>query len=167
MPNARNRWHQKYCPKPACRWASKAASQRRWLSKPENRAVFRGSANVERGRAWRAQKPGYWKRRAKEPGTLQDLVPKQPTAVEAVTTTTSPPSLQDLVATQDPLLVGLIAHLIDSPLQENVERATLRLLEKGRRILDARSGMKPKGLINADQKTNLVRGTAPAGAAAV
>ena len=54
-PNARTRWHQKYCFKPAGRLASKVARQRRWLNKPENREVFRESAHVERVRAWRAK----------------------------------------------------------------------------------------------------------------
>ena len=62
VPNRRNWWHQKFCTKPECRQASKAESQRHWLSKPENRDYFRGSANVERVRQWRAKNPGYWKR---------------------------------------------------------------------------------------------------------
>ena len=43
--------------------------------------------------------------------------------------TASSPPLQDSVASQVTLAAGLIAHLIDSPLQENVEPAVLRLLE--------------------------------------
>jgi len=35
--DVRNRGRQKYCPKRACRAAGKAARQRRWLEKPENR----------------------------------------------------------------------------------------------------------------------------------
>jgi hypothetical protein len=61
-PGIRHRWRQKFCTKPGCRTASKAASQRRWLSKPENRDHFnhfRGSANVERVRRWREANPGY------------------------------------------------------------------------------------------------------------
>ena len=41
-PDPRNRRHQRYCSQPACRKASKAASQRRWLGKPDNRDYFRG-----------------------------------------------------------------------------------------------------------------------------
>jgi hypothetical protein len=33
-PDPRNRHHQRYCSVPACRAASKAASQARWLAKP-------------------------------------------------------------------------------------------------------------------------------------
>ena len=38
-PNVR---HQRYCSKPACRKASKAASQTRWLAKSQNRNYFQG-----------------------------------------------------------------------------------------------------------------------------
>jgi Resolvase, N terminal domain/Helix-turn-helix domain len=40
-PDPRNRRHQYYCSAPACRAASKAASQARWLAKPENQNYFR------------------------------------------------------------------------------------------------------------------------------
>jgi hypothetical protein len=171
VPNLRNWWHQKYCTKSECRHASKAESQRRWLSKPENRDVFRGSANVERMRQWRAKNPGYWKRPAKTHGTLQELVPapvpaQSPDNKEVAEKTSSPP-LQDFFAAQSPLLLGLISHLIDSPLQENVEQAALRLLQKGQSILDMRSGMKMKGHTYADYQTGLVPGAAPQSAATV
>jgi hypothetical protein len=70
----RNLWHQRYCSKPSCRQASKAASQRRWLAKPQNRDYFRGPAHVERVRAWRAAHPGYWHRSGRQscPALQQD-----------------------------------------------------------------------------------------------
>ena len=61
-PEPRNLRHQRYCSKPACRKASKADSQRRWLGKAQNRDYFRGAANVARVQAWRTAHPGYWKR---------------------------------------------------------------------------------------------------------
>ena len=39
-PDPRSARRQRYCSKPACRQASKAASQRRWLQKPGNRDYF-------------------------------------------------------------------------------------------------------------------------------
>ena len=68
LPDPRNLRHQHYCSKPECRRASKAASQRRWLSKPANRDYFRGAANVQRVRAWRAAHPGYWQRTGPQTG---------------------------------------------------------------------------------------------------
>ncbi len=70
----RNLRHQRYCSKRACRQASKAASQRRWLGKAQNRNYFLGAINVQRVRAWRAAHPGYWKRTGPQTGiALQDV----------------------------------------------------------------------------------------------
>ncbi|MBM3226799.1 MAG: hypothetical protein FJZ47_23795 [Candidatus Tectomicrobia bacterium] len=55
---------QRYCSEPACRDASKAASPRRWLQKPGNRAYVRGPLQVERVRQWRQAHPDYWRRQA-------------------------------------------------------------------------------------------------------
>ena len=63
-PDPRNARHQRYCSGPPCRKASKAASQARWLAKPQNRDYFRGPAHTERVRAWRAANPGYSRRSA-------------------------------------------------------------------------------------------------------
>ena len=60
IPDPRNRHHQQYCGEPECRRASKAASQRRWQSRPENADYFRGAENVARVQAWRKAHPGYW-----------------------------------------------------------------------------------------------------------
>jgi hypothetical protein len=54
-PDPRNRHHQRYCSVPACRAASKAASQARWLAVAENQGYFRGPVNVARVQAWRSQ----------------------------------------------------------------------------------------------------------------
>jgi hypothetical protein len=62
LPDPRNLRHQHCCSKPACRRASKAASQQRWLRKAENHDYFRGPANVQRVRAWRGAHPGYRQR---------------------------------------------------------------------------------------------------------
>lgn len=62
VPDARNRGWQKYCFKPKCRKASKAASQRQWLNKPENQDYFRCPDNVRRVQRWRMDNPGYWRR---------------------------------------------------------------------------------------------------------
>ena len=73
IPDPRNRSRQKYCDKPECRKASKAASQKKWLSKPENQNYFQGPDNVERVQEWRKRNPGYWKSKStKQLNALQD-----------------------------------------------------------------------------------------------
>ena len=61
-PDPRNARHQRYCGQPACRAASKRASQAKWLAKPENRHYHRGAAAVARVQAWRQAHPGYSRR---------------------------------------------------------------------------------------------------------
>ena len=155
MPNAHNPRRQKFCLKPGCRKASKAESQRRWVSKPGNTRHFRDEENVQRVQSWRQAHPGYWKRSAKPAVALPEIGTSQVIEHQQVSPVTSVLPLQDLVPTpeiplqdlvpplptQDPLLVGLISHLIDSPLQENVAQATQGLIRKGRCILGLSPGM--------------------------
>jgi hypothetical protein len=124
-------------------------------------------ANVERVRQWRAKNPGYWKRPAQAQGTLQELVPPQAAESKEVAETTSQPPLQDFVQSQDPLVLGLISHLIDSPLQEVVEQTALRLLQKGQDILNMRFGMPTKGNMYADKKTSALPGAVAKSSGAV
>jgi len=136
LPDPRNRHHQHYCSKPACRKASKAASQRRWLSKPENRDYFRGPANVERVRAWREAHPGYGRRaRAQSESALQELCPVQETDNNDDSSNLVLSSLQDLLSSQPIVLIGLIAKLIDSTLQEDIAQSGRILLHLGQDIL--------------------------------
>ena len=135
FPDPRNRRHQRYCSVPRCRAASKAASQARWLAAPENQDYFCGPVHVARVQAWRSRHPGYW-RKAQRPGTaLQDISKAQSidSAVETVNLMRSP--LQEVITAQPAVLIGLIAHLVGTPLQEDIVRTTDRLLRLGRDIL--------------------------------
>lgn len=165
----RNAWHQRYCAASACRAASKAVSQRRWLAKPENRDYFCGPEHVERVRAWREAHPGYGRRAATsathsptpaatsvappapsaaaaaaEPVAampLQDLVLTQvpdaqrESSQPAASETAAPRALQDLLRHQPVVLIGLLAHLADSTLQDDIALAGRRLLQLGHDVL--------------------------------
>lgn len=164
-PDARNAHHQRYCPAPACRLASKRVSQNKWLAKPENRDYYRGPAAVARVQAWRRAHPGYSHRPSGAPVTPVPIPPAPappaqapPTApAERLATTsgnaplTAPPAalqepglvplqdlypapLQDLLASQPTILIGLIAHLWDLALQEDIAATLDRLLQLGRDI---------------------------------
>jgi len=162
--DARNAWHQRYCTAPACRAASKATSQRQWLAKPENRDYFRGPEHVQRVQSWRQAHPGYGRRgqaAATSPATklspaqptctsapLQDLVPTQVVAAqedfdlvavpvgaaETFQASASSP-LQDLLQQQPIVLIGLLAHLSASTLQDDIALAGRRLLQLGHDVL--------------------------------
>jgi hypothetical protein len=137
--DVRNRGRQKYCSKPACRAAGKAARQRRWREQPQNQDYFRGPVHVERVRVWRATHPGYWRRYRRASTTLQDaLVPQlieQPDLFVQSVPPSAPPALQDALGLQDPVLIGLIAQLTDSTLQDSIAETVRRLLQLGQDIL--------------------------------
>ena len=77
-PDPCNRRHQRYCSAPRCRRASKAASQARWLGKPENQRYFRDPWHAARVHAWRSRNPGYWRRVQRRAIALQDVPTAQP-----------------------------------------------------------------------------------------
>ena len=161
LPDPRNRHHQRFCAKPACRQHSKAHSQRLWLQKPENRDYFRGPENSARVRRWRAGHPDYSRRSPAEPAkevvtppvALQDVCPPQEPVAPPLAPLEPPlallvppdvfPALQDLCLSQPAVLVGLIATLTGSALQEDIAAVTRVLLRKGRDILGPHSGGAP------------------------
>jgi hypothetical protein len=135
--DVRNRGRQKYCPKRPCRAAGKAARQRRWLGKPENRDYFSGPEHVERVRVWRAGHPGFWRSHRRGSGVaLQDALALQ--VIETPEDLTRR-ALQDALRCQGPVLIGLIAHLSDSALQDDIASATRGLLQLGQDILSGQT----------------------------
>jgi len=109
---------------PACRQASKAASQRRWLAKPQNRDYFKGAENVARVKAWRAAHPGYGRGRpGHSAGALQDQCRAQGVESTSDSATLMGAALQEVLRAQPTVLIGLIAHLTDSRLQEAMPHA--------------------------------------------
>ena len=169
IPDRYNEWHQEYCTKPACRRASRAESQRRWLAK--NPDYYRGEANCVRVRTWRAAHPGYWRRRprrarrARRGGALQDLGSAQPPdpqlpvafpfgsspglddLVSCVTVRVRDaltPALQDLAFSQHLAVAALCGHLDDPgsgwPLQDIIGTGLRRLYRRAERALGVGPG---------------------------
>jgi hypothetical protein len=132
----RNGGRQQYCGKEPCRKASKAASQRGWLSKPENADYFRGEDNVGRVREWRKRHPGYWrKKRAAVEDALQDRCSSEVTKDEVVGQNRVLPALQEAWFMQPAVLVGLISTVTGSALQEDIARSAHCFLLRGQDIL--------------------------------
>jgi len=134
-PDPRNRHHQRYCAAPSCRAASKAASQARWLAAPENQDYFRGPVNVARVKEWRSRHPGYWRKRRCPRTALQDLSLAQAVDFTNKKAIFAGPPLQEILSAQPAVLIGLIAHLTGTPLQDELARTTDRLLRLGQDIL--------------------------------
>ena len=133
-PDPRNLRHQRYCSQPACRRASKAASQRRWLAKVANREYFRGPENVARVRAWRAAHPGYWRQSGP---ALQEHSSAQLADRERESASLTGSPLQELCHAQPLVLIGLIAHLTGTALQEDIAQTARRFQALAHDILDA------------------------------
>ena len=132
----RNARHQQYCSSPACRKASKAASQRLWIAKPENQNYHSGPDAVTRVRAWQNDHPEYREQQcAKRAAALQDHCNTQVLELKQELTTTVDlgevivPVLQDFTHTQPLVFIGLIAHFFNLTLQDDIS-STTRILQK-------------------------------------
>ena len=137
-PDHRNREKQNYCLKVPCRKASKKASQKKWLSKPENEDYFCSSDNVKRVQTWREGIPEYWKR-TRRSIALQDLLNVQPIEnkgdIKQKDAQPQKLALQDLLMAQSPVIIGLIYNLTGSALQEDIANTLLRMQQFGQEIL--------------------------------
>jgi hypothetical protein len=154
----RTRQSQRYCSKEECRRQSKAASQRRWLRKPDNRHYFRGPENVERVRCWRAAHPERAQRRTKPKSVLQDMIVEQPIEITSESGDFAESVLQDVMTSQQLVLIGLIAKITDSTLQDEIACTSRSLLRLGQDVL---RGVKP------NEKESVVPRAAAAGAAPI
>lgn len=138
VPDHRNRGKQDYCEKAPCRKASKAASQKKWLSKPENKDYFRGPDNIERVQQWRKNNLEYWKRTNRSTA-LQDHLAPQPTENKKdnsqIDAQPKKHALQDLLMAQSPVIIGLISNLTGSALQDDIANTLLRMQQFGQEIL--------------------------------
>ena len=133
VPDVRSRGRQTYCRSKVCQAAGKALRQQRWTSKKANRDYFKGPDNAARARAWQRLHPDYWKNTSRyRLRTLQDVdgvqVPERPRKKADL-------ALQDALRAQDHVLVGLIAHMSESTLQEDIAFTAQRLLQLGQQVL--------------------------------
>jgi hypothetical protein len=141
-PDHRNRKRQRYCSAADCKRAAKAASQALWLTHPDNVGYFRSPVHVTRVQAWRAAHPGYSRGRRHAPRALQDsLIAQVPDSTEQspnrgeIAAVCAAPALQDSLNTLPPALAGLIAHLFDVTLQEDMDTTTRRLVQLGHDVI--------------------------------
>jgi hypothetical protein len=131
VPDARNRKRQRHCAKEPCRRASKAASQRRWVSQPGERGLL----------PWRRQRSagaglagGAFRLLEKAPeersrGLTRGL-PGATRSERAGSDTGRRSGLTRRLAAATPLVTGLIAHLAGVTLQEDIATMTGRLLAR-------------------------------------
>jgi hypothetical protein len=136
-PDHRNRDRQRYCSEPDCQKASKAASQKRWLKKPENRDHFKSEVHVRRVQEWRKRNPGYWRKQ----GALQDSLNgqhaenKEENSNKTSSELQNSLALQDSLSSQSPLIIGLLANLTGHTLQDDIARSVSHFIQSGLDIL--------------------------------
>jgi hypothetical protein len=153
IPDPRNTKHQKYCFAPQCRKASKAASQRRWLAKPENQGYFCGPKNVKRVQLWREDNPGYWRGKLKTAkDALQDPLNRQPIETNTNNVDFANDALQDFLISQPPVLLGLIANFTGTALQDDIVITLQRMQKLGQEI--ANNSTRNKGGYYGIQDSN-------------
>ena len=140
-PDPRNGHHQRFCTEPACRAASKRASQREWLRK--NPDYFRGPTQVGRVQTWRREHPGYWKKGVRReaggpPDALQEVLIAKGFDREQVSTLRNclheeiSRPLQDVLSAQESAIAGLVALFSGDALQDDIARILRVCYERGR-----------------------------------
>jgi hypothetical protein len=155
----RNRGRQHYCAKPECRRVSKAQSQRKWNSKPENKSYFSGKENVDRVRQWRRRNPGYWRRQGTEgKRPLQESCFAQDADKQELNQSRDLDALQEICASQPALLLGLISAVTGYTLQEDIVSSTRSFLTRGEDILRMNRG-RTSGVGN--EKADIMSGADP------
>ena len=137
LADYRNGHHQRYCSKPACRAASKQASQLRWLSRQANRDYFRGPEQTRRVQLWRQAHPGYARKKPAPPDGAQIALPQSDSSSSHLVT--PPPvlsaPLQDVCLLNHPVFIGLISMFTGTALQEDIALTARKLEARGRDIL--------------------------------
>jgi len=137
-PTPRSTGRQKYCSHLECQKASKHASQKKWLKKPSNQHYFRGPENVQRVQRWREKNPGYSKKSRQSLGSaqpLQDSLITQETEKSEENSILKPDPLQEVLTAQPFVLIGLIAHLTGSALQDDIVQTSRKLQQLGEDFL--------------------------------
>jgi hypothetical protein len=142
-PDPRNRERQRFCSATECQRASKTVSQSKWMAKPANSGYFRDPAHVARVQAWRVVHPGYSRGKPRRPTALQDaLIAQAPEPIEEspirteIAAAPDASALQDLLVAPSPVLTGLIAHLFEVTLQDDIAATILRLVKLGHDVIN-------------------------------
>jgi len=112
-PAPRHLRRQRSGAQPPCQQASQAASQRRWLSQPANRASCRGPDQVARGRQWRQDHPGSGRRKAPPvsdpPAVFQASCPLHALENQAVEGGLAQEAFQEACVVPPTVVMGLLA----------------------------------------------------------
>jgi hypothetical protein len=101
---------------------------------------------VIRVQKWRKAHPGYWRSKTQP---LQDVIIKQPVEHQEDKSGLIERALQDEFLMQPALLVGVIATLTGSALQDDIAQTIRQLHRRGQTILNPKLGIATKGTEHA------------------
>ena len=142
LPDPRTKDRQHYCSSPDCKKASKAASQKKWLSQPSNRNYFRGPDQVRRVQQYWEVHPEVRRRsRRLKKKRLQDDCITQTIGVKVTTGLLAHFGLQDGCLLQPSFAVGLISSLTGFALQDDIAGSIQRMHARGQQILGIGPGI--------------------------
>ena len=138
-PDPRNAKRQKYCAKSACRAPARPRDSGAGSTKPENQDYFRGPEHVAAGARVAGSPSGLLARGMRAYPGMRYKTPWRASALNLrAISPLPPPCVTRRAALQGPVLIGLIAHLSDSTLQDDIAAAPRRrLLQLGQDILSA------------------------------
>jgi hypothetical protein len=135
-PDYRNTYHQRFCSAPACQYASKQTSQRRWLRKTENRDYFREPDNLRRVRDWRLLHPGYWRVFKHRCRSIDDLSQADSMGGDSTTDPSAHTgTLQDFCRSKASVLIEILSRLRGCALQEDMARYAIQVVSEAQCIL--------------------------------
>jgi hypothetical protein len=113
------------------------------LTKPKNATYFSDPVHVARVQAWRGAHPGYSRLKPATTKALQDpLIVQVVDLFEETPIRTETPAplaisaLQDLLNVPSPVLAGLIAHLFEVTLQDDIASTIRRLIQLGHDVIN-------------------------------
>lgn len=160
-PDPRAASRQRHCSCPACRKASKAQSQRKWLRKAENRNYFRGPEQVDRVQRYWQEHPRPSRKKRGPPEALQEKITAQSIEGKGDNSCLNPAALQDDFLLQPAVLLGIISSLTGSALQEEIAQNVRGFHTRGQMILGMRPGT--LGEKRNDAKASVGAGTVAQG----
>ena len=167
LPDVRIGSKQQYCSSPPCQKESHRVSQARWFRKPENRTYYQGAHHVDRVQAWQKEHPDWRKHRRKRKNGLHDVMKLQHADAVDITKGESA-GLHDLILSQPPVVLGLVASLTGwgTGLHDEIEMTLRKMHAHGQAILGMRPGMQSKGRVHHEGSQASIMCAATAASAA-
>lgn len=135
IPDYRAAGRQRFCAQAECRKVRRRESQRRRLAKTGNAAYHSGDEPARRVKAWRAAHPGYWRKNAAKSVPMSSSHSPISTVLAHFALQDACPALQDAWNPHVVALVGMIAWVRGTALQNAIADDLRDIMVAGHAIL--------------------------------